>query len=378
MAEPALLPKVPPELHSRTPCWVLPLFLCLGISFPIIAALLLFNHNDPSYVGTWTALILGGDSPAPRSLHSVAITSIGKMYVYGGDLGRTRALDPALYELDISAWFLFWRRVPMVGEAGLSTLPPARFGHASVAVGTNIFYLGGEGGSVNDPVLLQDFFVVSTVTGAWKSLGSTTPRTRHSMCAMGTVVYTFGGWTSGVLNNELAQFDSANLRAGWSVLPSNSATLPSPRSGAALAAIRKPASRDHHLLFVAGGSDGKAVLGDFFVYDTESRTWNSPETAGDVFVPRGGAPMVTLEETWLVVMCGQTEKEGTTEFSNDVFVFNVHTQTWGPAYIDSPTLPSPRANCGAAEFDGQIWLHGGSDGAMRLGDSWLLEISPRT
>ena len=85
-------------------------------------------------------------------------------------------------------------------DAGLvwGSPPSARTGHTMAAVGSDIFVFGGSTGSAGS----NELFRFSTTTLQWEQLDGSrvsgsppSERQSHAMVAVGSDLYIFGGWT---------------------------------------------------------------------------------------------------------------------------------------------------------------------------------------
>ncbi|KND01703.1 uncharacterized protein SPPG_03498 [Spizellomyces punctatus DAOM BR117] len=145
----------------------------------------------------WSALKTRGNMPQARTLHSsghiVLDSNSGKadrLYIFGGGLTIDTAVpDVKVYCLDVNS--LLWIQVT-TGREQPSPLP--RLGHSLIAVGTTIYMFGGMDGDQT----FDELWIFDTVNNTW-SLPDTsgdrpTARAGHTATAVGTQLYIFGGF----------------------------------------------------------------------------------------------------------------------------------------------------------------------------------------
>ena len=136
-------------------------------------------------------ITLTGDIPTSRSYHSmVAISS--NIYIFGGSYGSYTAIPNDLYKIDTSTNSS--QKIALSGiDGNESNIPSARRSHSMVAIGSNMYIFGGYDGSFN-----KDLYKIDTtnnynsvkinVTGRMESIIKD-----FSMVAIDNYMYIFGG-----------------------------------------------------------------------------------------------------------------------------------------------------------------------------------------
>ena len=200
-----------------------------------------------------------------------------------------------------------WRLVEAKGE-----IPSARFGHSMCAVGSSLFLFGGREGTAIDERLLNDLYRFDCETSTWSLVSSSgslpCPRSYHSMVAAtcGTL-YVFGGCPAA---GRLADLHQLDTKTGlWSQLPSGEMEG---RGGTPLAL-----AQDGSSLYVVGGFAGREMA-DIHRFDIASKTWSKEEqVVGDshdyyliMFSCPRSCPRVSVWPSvpdWLTSSCSCTE-----------------------------------------------------------------------
>lgn len=151
---------------------------------------------------TWAQLPAGGTPPPPRSSHACAAVG-GKVYFFGGE-AQPRipvANDTYCYDLKERAW----SKLATSGEP-----PCARMGCTAAAVGADMYIFGGRSGIEMGEGSLHDLHALDTAMLTWRlvepAAGSPPPpgaRSYHTMAAVGSRLYVFGGCGAGGRLNDL-------------------------------------------------------------------------------------------------------------------------------------------------------------------------------
>ena len=145
--------------------------------------------------------------------------------------------------------------------------PSARYGHAAVGCGGNLFVWAGDGrrGSPVPSSVLERFNVVSTSWQEQRQLrGQPLPGGLHRMAVTsdGEKAYFFGGTDeSYTLHNSLYCLDLSSLVCR-EIVPSSES--PSPRDGSAMVHYRRK------LVLYGGLTGGGSVLDELFVFDLDT------------------------------------------------------------------------------------------------------------
>jgi N-acetylneuraminic acid mutarotase len=155
-----------------------------------------------------------------------------------------------------------------VERSASGTIPAARFGHTMSRIqrGRNLVLFGGVmKGEDGKGVLTNDLHILDTGIMRWTCIqaqGSPPyPRHSHATAVVSTRLFVFGGAIddAGVACNDLHMFDSTT--STWSQ-PKSKGDPPPPRYGHSMVAVGTR-------LFLFGGCYGTSTLySDLYVYDT--------------------------------------------------------------------------------------------------------------
>ena len=212
---------------------------------------------DPNAAALWNPVAALGPAPRARAMHSAVLA----------------ASDPAVGDL----------------YARVFDEPPAML---------LLVFGGWEGGES----FLSDMHSLDMATMRWApvqaaSMLRPSPRGGHSASLVGRRMFVFGGQTPSETLNELLIFDIDT--AEWS-RPKRTSPWPASRSGHT-AVVCGPTS-----LLIYGGFDGRNLLGDVYVLDTEALTWTRVETPHGAPHPRTGHA-AALFGGRMMVCCGWGE-----------------------------------------------------------------------
>lgn len=267
--------------------------------------------------------------PSVRQEHSVVALG-GEIYVLGGFTPNVtstmQAFDPASGS---------WRNV---AEA------PLALHHANAAVvdGRLIvagYYVGASFTLVNGRVLEYD-----PALDAWSERGlmpAGSERASACVATLGGRLYLFGGARLGASVTDASVYDVAS--GTWEALP----PLPEPREHCLAAEI------DGTLFIAAGRSGGIAGF--------QANTWAFDPAQGaysaraPIPTPRGGVAGAVLDGK-LLVFGGEGNADEASGVFDDVEAYDPVSDSW---YALPPML-EPRHGLGAAALDGRIYLPGGA------------------
>ena len=223
----------------------------------------------------WQVLHHGeGTAPSPRLLSSMAVAQ-HKVFVFGGcGEGDVEMNDLWAFEPYAERWVCH-----SVDQALGS--PPARAGHSIATVNEVLFVFGGSAAEEVFGDLWENQ-VSSAVRSEWRLVQTVgrrpCARTGHTCVVLGTRLFIFGGESKssdgeGRLENDLWQFDV--ILREWkclsAALPDVVTVIPEPRCGHCCCAIGS-------LLYVFGGSnilgDATGMSGaDVWAFDVEQLEW---------------------------------------------------------------------------------------------------------
>jgi len=145
-----------------------------------------------------------------------------KVFTFGGFDGQSCFYDLNVLDLQTMEW----------SEPSVKGIPPmARTNHTSAVVGDKMFIYGGNYTPMpdGDYTVLGDLYYLDTVTMTWnqpKQTGSIpNKRTAHTMKAVGTKIYLFGGglWEPKPINRWIAKYSDIYVldteTMHWTLLP---------------------------------------------------------------------------------------------------------------------------------------------------------------
>jgi len=177
------------------------------------------------------------------------------------------------------------------------------------------------------------------------------------MCAVGSLIYIFGGYT-GHYDDSLHIFDT--VTNAWKV-PQTQGTPP---TGRAFHTAQVVGTK----IFVFGGYNGVFNLNDVIILHTDTLKWTCPRVKG-AYIPHGRFEhAMTVIEDKIFLMGGGNH----TTWLNDIFMFDTKTITW--SIVNANGLP-PRIRCAHCwqSVGKHIILFGGYDGKTRLKDTRIFD-----
>ena len=357
----------------------------------------------------WHPVASAGDVPAARSSHSVTSLSDGAVFaVFGGEDSPRHAFDAFvhLYSAESATW-------RPCGDAAPSPAP--LLGHAAASVGSVLYIFGGrtggttcfdqEGEQMSETetatLLSLDTAAESPtwclcVQGDGPCVQGESPwpsaRSFHSMAALGSKLFIFGGCGEEGRLNDLWCLDTASSEPAWVCLSAGDDTEqgPAARGGSSLVALPKTMYSPARLLLLFGFNGQQ--MGDLWTFDLPSSTkWDDGDLANTKWVDRtleqvGDVPSarsvaaVTAVGDKVFVFGGEAVPsdaghEGAGAFTNDAFVLNPLTMTWC-AVAHGDTAPPARGWAGAAQIKGEnghaVAVWGGLDSTnTRACDGWV-------
>ncbi|CAJ0931301.1 unnamed protein product, partial [Mesorhabditis belari] len=339
-----------------------------------------------------------GPTPRPRHGHrAVAIKDL--MIVFGG--GNEGIVDEMhVYNTTTNQWF-----VPSVR----GDIPQGCAAFGIVCNGTHIYIFGGM---VEYGRYSADIFELQANRWEWRRLRPRPPRNGPPPCArLGhsftitthQVAYVFGGLANDSTDpknniprylNDLYSIDLRQSNAGIALqweMPQTYGKAPCPRESHS-AVFSESSGRRRLIIF--GGMNG-VRLGDLWILDFESMTWDSPTTDGTCPLPRslhtasligskmfvfgGWVPLLTEDGTQF------SEKEW--KCTNTIACLNTDTLVWEPLSVDdhneaSDLLPRARAGHSAIVINTRMFIWSGRDGYRKAWnnqvcckDMWYLETA---
>jgi len=114
----------------------------------------------------------------------------------------------------------------------------------------------------------------------------------------------------------------------------------------------------------------KAALSDMQVLDLNTLTWRKIEANGTTPGPRHGANLVAIDNK--IYLFGGTTPEN--QFSNDIFVYNIKTNTWKKQETSGQVL-SPRKYGSAVAWKSDVVVWGGRTQEDTLSEIFVLDLN---
>ena len=212
----------------------------------------------------------------------------------------------------------------------VSPMSQPRAGMASSAVGSNLYFIGGEQeGEISNETIYYDLS-----SGRWYSAApKPNPVTNASAAVLGGEIYVVGGKGSAGTLNIVEAYSPINDR--WFTITA----LPQPVSGATVLS-------DGSFLYVIGG-EGEKPLSQALLYDPTSNSWRP---LPDMPTPRAHAVGGFMASSLLVAGGENGEVVDVCE------QFQIVTETWQPC----PNLLAPRSRAGGVVVNNRLYVVGGN------------------
>ncbi|XP_064812250.1 host cell factor 1-like isoform X2 [Oncorhynchus masou masou] len=335
--------------------------------------------------------VLGWSGPVPRPRHghrAVAIKEL--MVVFGG--GNEGIVDELhVYNTATNQWFI---------PAVRGDIPPGCAAYGFVCDGTRLLVFGGM---VEYGKYSNDLYELQASRWEWKRLKPKSPkngpppcpRLGHSFSLVGNKCFLFGGLANDSedpknnIPRYLNDLYTLELRAGSSVvgwdIPITYGVLPPPRESHT-AVVDTEKSR----LVIYGGMSG-CRLGDLWILDIDTLTWNKPSINGTAPLPRSLHSATTITNKMFVfggwvplvmddVKVATHEKEW--KCTNTLACLNLDSMVWESVLLDSLEENIPRARAGhcSVAINSRLYVWSGRDGYRKAWnnqvcckDLWYLE-----
>ncbi|KRZ08608.1 Host cell factor 1 [Trichinella zimbabwensis] len=329
--------------------------------------------------------------PIPRARHGHRAIALDDMIVIFGGGNDGIVDDLYVYFPEKNEWF----KPTCCGD-----IPP---GCAAFGMTTDKQKIFLYGGMVEMGHYSSDFYELNISTWEWRRIlpclsvncPPPPPRLGHSFTFVKNLIYLFGGLTNGSVDNRhsipvyLNDFYAIDLQSTpyqW-FTPVTYGIKPSPRESHSACYYE---SDDKSLLIIYGGMNG-CRLGDLWILDLKSMTWNSPMLSGIPPAPRSLHSASVIDDKmyifggWIplsnkVTSPNQFEKEW--KCTNTLGCFCITSLKWLEVKLGNieDENPRPRAGHSAVAMRSRMYVWSGRDGYRKAWnaqicckDMWCLE-----
>ncbi|KRX74308.1 Host cell factor 1 [Trichinella sp. T6] len=329
--------------------------------------------------------------PIPRARHGHRAIALDDMIVIFGGGNDGIVDDLYVYFPEKNEWF----KPTCCGD-----IPP---GCAAFGMTTDKQKIFVYGGMVEMGHYSSDFYELDISTWEWRRIlpclsvncPPPPPRLGHSFTFVKNLIYLFGGLTNGSVDNRhgipvyLNDFYAIDLRTTpyqW-FTPVTYGAKPTPRESHSACYYE---SDDKSLLIIYGGMNG-CRLGDLWILDLKSMTWNSPMLSGVPPAPRSLHSASVIDDKmyifggWIplsnkVTSPNHFEKEW--KCTNTLGCFCITSLKWIEVELGKveDENPRPRAGHSAVAMRSRMYIWSGRDGYRKAWnaqicckDMWCLE-----
>ncbi|OWM72426.1 hypothetical protein CDL15_Pgr018311 [Punica granatum] len=243
--------------------------------------------------------------------------------------------------------------------------PSERWGHSACFSNGNLYVFGGCCGGLH----FSDVLVLNVETMAWRALETTGqgpgPRDSHSSVLVGHRMIVFGGTNGSKKVNDLHILD---LKTREWTQPEVRGKPPFPRESHTATL----AGNDKIVIFGGSGEGDGNYLNDLHILDLKTMRWTSPDTKGQIPVPRDSHSAVSINNKLLVYGgdCGD-------RYHGDVDVLDMDTMTWSKVGLQGLS-PGVRAGHGAVSIGTKVYVIGGVGDKHYYSDVWVLDLTTCT
>lgn len=304
-------------------------------------------HREGAFA--WHELKAEGDLISKRYQHTGSAVGTDIYYIGGQELPEKR----------FDEVFVLHTENMKVEKVNLTQGNPPKFArHTGVPIGDKVYLFGGFDG------VSQHFHlsVLDTKTHAWtnpKPLGKLPPsRTNHSAVAIGTRMYIFGGMYKDsnpggldklIFLNDLHALETEGGALAWSKIPQKG-DIPTPRCGHRMVAFG-------HLLVLFGGGCGEQwdlKFSDIYVFDTTTNVWTKPKIVGK-------APVCTFTVAFsagvfLFIFGGQSLNDN--NLTNELYCLDTVSLTWS-LLVPTGDKPGARDMASGNIVGSSMYMFGG-------------------
>lgn len=339
--------------------------------------------------------VVGWSGPVPRPRHGHRAVAIKELIVVfgGGNEGIVDELH--VYNTATNQWFI---------PAVRGDIPPGCAAYGFVCDGTRLLVFGGM---VEYGKYSNDLYELQASRWEWKRLKAKAPkngpppcpRLGHSFSLVGSKCYLFGGLANDSEDpkNNIPRYLNdlyiLELRPGSGVvawdIPITYGILPPPRESHTAVVYTEKDSKKSRLV-IYGGMSG-CRLGDLWILDIDTLTWNKPNLNGVAPLPRSLHSATTISNKMYVfggwvplvmddVKVATHEKEW--KCTNTLACLNLDSMIWEHIVMDTLEDNIPRARAGhcAVAINTRLYIWSGRDGYRKAWnnqvcckDLWYLE-----
>ncbi|CAI9103553.1 OLC1v1002056C1 [Oldenlandia corymbosa var. corymbosa] len=239
--------------------------------------------------------------------------------------------------------------------------PSERWGHSACYSSGSVYIFGGCCGGMH----FSDVLVLNLERMDWSILMTKGqgpgPRDSHSAVIVENRMIVFGGTNGSEKVNDVHILD---LRSREWTRPECKGTPPSPRESHSATLVG-----NEKLVIFGGSGEGEAnYLNDLHVLDLKTMSWASPETQGNVPVPRDSHCAVAIGSR-LFLYGGDSGDR----YQGDVDVLDIETLAWSRMDVHGP-LPDVRAGHASVNFGTKVYVIGGVAHKKYYNDVWVLDV----
>ncbi|KAK2569848.1 Acyl-CoA-binding domain-containing protein 4 [Acropora cervicornis] len=319
---------------------------------------------------SWVTRGVSGQIPAPRQGHAAAVVD-KKVYIFGGSSGggyggqhSDTTSDPVylndLFLLQVGLQ-VTWERLQQLGD-----IPCPRDGHTLSAVGSVLYLFGGTNYPESEECL-EGLYAYDIGTVSWELCPTQGRQPRvlgHSTAVVGDTLYIFGGIYHGEAKNDLYMLNTGNLT--WTPLRA-SGKPPSPRCDHASAVVGER-------FYILGGSGGQKLwYNDLHFFDTVTLRWENVSVSGHLPHARSLHTISAHHSKDIYLFGGSNDKaiKVTTPF-DDIQKLSLSKLKW-KKLICGGTQPERRLGHTAVFVYGQLVIFGGMNDQKDFNDVNILQ-----
>ncbi|KAL9951132.1 hypothetical protein ACROYT_G043743 [Oculina patagonica] len=318
---------------------------------------------------SWVTRAINGPSPAPRQGHAAAVVD-KKAYIFGGSSGsgfggqHSESTSDPVYLNDLFVikvgLQVTWERMQQLGD-----VPCARDGHTLSAVGTVLYLFGGSNYPESEECL-EGLYAYDIGTLSWElcpTQGRQPKALGHTTAVVGDTLYIFGGIYRGNATNVLYMLNTGNLT--WTPLQA-SGNPPSPRCDHACTVAGEK-------FYIMGGSGGEKLwYNDMHVFDTVTLRWEAVNVQGHRPHARSLHTICAHQSKDIYLFGGSNDVAKVTTPFDDVYKFSLSKLKWKKLQC-SGTGPERRLGHIAVLVYGQLVIFGGMNDQKDFNDVCILQ-----